>query len=286
MMTDITRGSNEIRRIIQNTLEDNEGALIGRNGTTELDLMIHPHKTSLYYALSHNAGIFPLSSEDHFKQWRQRSIDATLNADVVAAGWYKPLMSVEQVALKSWNAKAIQVPLRSLEPYYVEPEDQRIPLLAGHRVAVVSSFTETMKSQVSRLDEVWPSMMIPKTIDWRWIQTGYAPSVAQGICGWPSHIKRWTDAVDYVVSEVVAEGARFALIGCGALSMPIAHQLKQRGVIAIVLGGAIQVLFGMKGSRWKDHSVISHLWNESWVWPAENEIPKAAKTIENGCYWN
>jgi hypothetical protein len=88
-----------------------------------------------------------------------------------------------------------------------------------------------------------------------------------------------------VVSEVVSQGARFALIGCGGLGMPIAKALKERGVIAIVLGGAIQVLFGIKGKRWKTHEVISTFWNDAWVWPSEAETPMNAQSIEGGCYW-
>ena len=80
-------------------------------------------------------------------------------------------------------------------------------------------------------------------------------------------------------------GARFALIGCGGLGMPIAKMLKDRGVISIVMGGAIQILFGIKGKRWANHSVISKFWNDAWVWPLKEETPDMASSIEGGCYW-
>ena len=67
--------------------------------------------------------------------------------------------------------------------------------------------------------------------------------------------------------------------------MLIGSELKQRGVIAIVLGGATQVLFGIKGMRWATHSVISEFWNEAWVWPKQSETPLGASSIEGACYW-
>jgi glycine/D-amino acid oxidase-like deaminating enzyme len=88
-----------------------------------------------------------------------------------------------------------------------------------------------------------------------------------------------------VVAQVLETGSRIALIGCGGLGMLIAHELKQHGIIAIVLGGALQVLFGIKGNRWKNHAVISQLWNEDWVYPLEEETPRGAEEIEGGCYW-
>ena len=67
--------------------------------------------------------------------------------------------------------------------------------------------------------------------------------------------------------------------------MVIAHELKKRGLIVIVLGGATQVLFGIKGGRWANHSVISTFWNDAWVYPSSTETPKGASRIENACYW-
>lgn len=284
-MADIIQGARAIRKAICVALEDNDGAIIGRNGSTELELMIDLHKHWLYNALKYNAGVYPLSSERQLIQWQTLSIDATKVSDVLATGWYTPLKNAEQDALSQWNFQGYQIPLRSLEPYYVDPENQWIQLLSGYRVAVVSSFCQIMQSQVEKLDKVWPSKLMPNDIDWTWVQTGYSPEVAKGRNEWPSQVKSWSHAVDYVVSEVVSQGARFALIGCGGLGMPIAKALKERGVIAIVLGGAIQVLFGIKGKRWKSHDVISTFWNDAWVWPSESETPVNAKSIEGGCYW-
>jgi hypothetical protein len=86
-------------------------------------------------------------------------------------------------------------------------------------------------------------------------------------------------------TQVIASGAKVALLGCGGLAMPLALRLKKRGIVVIVLGGAIQLLFGIKGRRWTTHPVISGFFNDYWIYPSVEEIPGAAADIEGGCYW-
>jgi hypothetical protein len=84
----------------------------------------------------------------------------------------------------------------------------------------------------------------------------------------------------------MAQNAEIVLIGCGGLGAIIGHELRMRGKICIVMGGAIQVLFGIKGRRWQSHSIISSFWNDAWVWPRLEDTPRGAEEIEGGCYWN
>jgi hypothetical protein len=270
---------------INDALRSDSGALIGRNGAIELEQMIAVDPLSLGI-LEKNAGVFPVAVHSIFYRWQKESIEATKSADILAAGWYEELKEAEKEAFKKWSVKSRLIPLRALEPYYVDEGLRWTRLLDGQSVAVVTSFTETAKKQVDAgLDKIWGSTMFPESIDWHWVQTGYPSSVSRGICPWPSGINNWQQAVEYVVGEVIKTGARFALIGCGGLGMPIAKMLKDRGVIAIVLGGSIQVLFGIKGKRWENHPVISKFWNDAWVWPDKDEVPGAAAAIEGGCYW-
>jgi hypothetical protein len=280
----IEAGAKVICDVIEKALNNDHGALIGRNGTIELEQMINITSNKLHI-LEKNAGIYPIAIHRIFYRWQEDSIKATQSADVLATGWYEPLKEAEELALERWNVKAKQVPLRSLEPYYVN-KDQWTHLLSGHKVAVVTSFAKSASQQVSKLDNIWGSKnLFPSDVEWAWIQTGHPGSVARGRNEWPSHVHSWAAAADYVVAEVMKSGARFALIGCGGLGMPIAKMLKDRGIITIVLGGAIQVLFGIKGNRWRTHEVISKFWNDAWVWPSESETPAGADMIEGGCYW-
>jgi hypothetical protein len=272
---------------ISDALKYQESLLIGRNGTIELECILNPYDTSKTAILENNAGIFPLTVASFYYKWIDKTIEAIKNTSIIAAGWYEPLKEEEAVALYKWNPDVIQTPLRSLEPYYSPQGEQWTSLLAGHKVSVVTCFTKTAQSQVEKgLSNIWGSNLhIPNDISWSWVQTGHPRSVAKGRNEWPPYVHSWLQAVDYVVFEVVKQEARIAIIGCGGLSMPIASMLKDRGIITIVMGGAIQVLFGIKGKRWESHDVISKFWNEHWVWPLEQETPRGANLIEGGCYW-
>ena len=78
---------------------------------------------------------------------------------------------------------------------------------------------------------------------------------------------------------------KVGLFGCGAYGMPLAAYCKEIGKKAVHLGGATQLLFGIKGKRWDCYDYISSLYNEYWVRPSEQEKPKNANKIESACYW-
>ena len=81
-----------------------------------------------------------------------------------------------------------------------------------------------------------------------------------------------------------------ALIGCGAYGFALANYVKKKGKVAIHIGGATQLLFGIKGGRWVNnpsHYPYLHkkVFNEYWVFPPKEDLPKAAASVEDSCYW-
>lgn len=229
--------------------------------------------------LQRNAGVFPQTMAN---AWCSAYVNALYSMDACAAGWFAPTKEAEASLLSLCAPRAPRFPLRSLEPYYVAPEFQWTRVLKG-KVAVVSSFTKTIRKQLVK--PIWKDQEFLPNVEWHFVQTGYSPTLAAGRGDWPEGIDTWEKALEYMVDEVIQSGAKIALIGCGGLGMVLAGRLKARGISAIVLGGAIQVLFGIKGRRWANHDVISTFWNEHWVWPSEEEIPNGAVLVEGACYW-
>jgi len=283
-------------------IKGSEPFFIGRNGTIELEALFFwltrrkegdgPSYPDRYLeTMNRNAGVFPQTDES-VDAWCQQYCEALGELNGLAAGWFKPLQHIEAAILKYYaSGSEFRCPLRSLEPYYVPPALQWTRQLAGKRVTVVSSFADSIRKQIEgeNFPRIWTNanegLLNPPGITWSYVKTGYAPALALGRSGWPRGIDCWQDAVAHVVRAVTESDADVAIIGCGGLGMLIGAELKRQGISAILLGGATQILFGVKGRRWATHSVISDFWNDAWVWPAEAETPKGAVLVEGGCYW-
>jgi hypothetical protein len=275
---------------------------IGRNGSTEqeaLSFWFTRRKSGIAwpYALSKNlrigAGIWP-ETDESFDAWAKEYMATLGLMDGIAAGWYRPFATEESAILDYAAPNAFRTPLRSLEPYYVAPNHRWTRHLVLKKVAVVSSFADTIAKQTAeapRMISIWngtdqPETILPMMTTWIPIRTYFPAEIAMGdSTEWPIGINSWSDAANHVVDAVIGSGASVALIGCGGLGMIIAGRLRRAGISVIVMGGAIQVLFGIKGRRWERHDVISKFWGPSWVWPRESETPTGSFKIEGACYW-
>ena len=95
----------------------------------------------------------------------------------------------------------------------------------------------------------------------------------------------WFSALSYMETEINNIDFDIALLGCGAYGLPLGSYIKSIGKQAIVVGGCLQLLFGIMGKRWENDEVIKEYINKYWVRPAENEKPYLAGNVEDGCYW-
>jgi len=276
-------GAKEIYSAIDLALIQNIGCLIGRNGNVELEAQLGCGPWSAPLMMC--AGIWP-DRDTSYDLWRSQAIQATFSADILAAGWYAPLAAEENRWLRQNNFTGVTVELQSLEPYFVDKPFRWTRLLEGQKVAIVSPFAETCVKQVMRRNAIWKSdadTLLPLNTEWLAFRTGFPPDIALGTCGWPANINDWQDAVNHIVRGVIDSGASIAIIGCGGLGMLIGAELKRYGIIAVVMGGALQVLFGIKGKRWATNPDINKFWNEAWICAPER--PEGLSLIEGGCYW-
>lgn len=273
---------------------------IGRNGSTEMELLafwqIYRGRSSgdtwpepLLKKLEQYSGIWPATSES-VDAWLKAYTESLRSLTGVAAGWYAPYAVAEDMLLRTFAPKAFRTPLRSLEPYYADPDKRWSASLKGKRVTVISSFAKSIAKQMENPLGIWSAVESPETLlpdNVKTVQAFFPPLIARGDqTGWPAPVKGWSDAVDYLVEKTLETKPEVVLIGCGALGMIVGARLFQKGISVILMGGAVQVLFGIKGQRWANHSVISKFWNSKWVWPLPEERPSAATAIEGACYWD
>ena len=97
--------------------------------------------------------------------------------------------------------------------------------------------------------------------------------------------------------EIDKQDYDIALIGCGAYGFPLAAHIKRSGKKAIHLGGALQLLFGIKGKRWTNptygmkslpfitENYYNNMLNDFWTSPAKTEKPLNANNVVGDCFW-
>jgi len=72
-------------------------------------------------------------------------------------------------------------------------------------------------------------------------------------------------------------------VSCGCYGLPLCNYIKSKGGNSIYVGGLLQMLFGLKGSRWEKRPLMNKYYNKHWKYP--NKKPKNLEQVEGGCYW-
>jgi len=151
--------------------------------------------------------------------------------------------------------------------------------LADKKVLVVSSFSESIKYQYERRDELakYPGALLPKfeLKTYQMLQTQ-----CNQRCGFNS----WFDAYSKVESDVLAIDFDVAIVGAGAYALPLCAAIKRSGRSAIEACSHTPTLFGVVCKRYVEDGTLARCGTKSWIRPMEDP-PEYAKEIEDGCYW-
>jgi hypothetical protein len=279
--------------LIKNRLLGDAPTMIGRLGAYELAMIVQylavhspestARKTVDYVTgrtppfwwddggldgITQNAGFFgDLSQLERFCELMLADLE-TLD---VLGSW----LSLEQRVAAFHTA--VTVRLRDLEPYY--HRDPWTEALTGRTVLVVHPFAESIERQYERRSELFDDPRVLPAFELRTVKA------VQSIAGSTGGFRSWFDAYEHMCAEIADTEFDVAIIGCGAYGFPLAAHVKRLGRKAVHLGGAVQILFGIKGKRWDQHEVISQLYNEHWVRPLPSERPDNYRSVEDGCYW-
>ncbi|MEI6067825.1 MAG: hypothetical protein WCP96_10820 [Methylococcaceae bacterium] len=267
--------------IIRKALQDTKPLMVARFGSVEikgvlyqrLPKIIRPFvKEKVFAPMSNNAGFFPVSDKA-IQEFSNLMIEDMKQLDVLGS-W-----RIEEKFLLKYFPNAKRVGLRALESYL--SENPWTEMLEGLKVLVIHPFNTTIERQYHEKRELLfeDKRILPR---FKSLETVEA---VQTIAGNKGEFDNWFEALDSMKSAIDSKDYDVAIIGCGAYGFPLAAHVKRNGKKAIHLGGATQILFGIKGRRWDDHPLISPLYNEYWVRPAPEDVPSDANKVENGCYW-
>lgn len=118
----------------------------------------------------------------------------------------------------------------------------------------------------------------------------------QSLGGDNNGFENWFDALEFMKNQINKVEFDICLIWCGAYDFLLASHVKNIGKKAVHWGGALQLLFGIKGKRWEDPNYASSLrnlnkninylslMNDNWIRP-ESKRTEHSQSVENGCYW-
>ncbi len=279
---------------IARQLSENKPCLIARFGEIELDAVLTyyfmkkpklkqyqnfitgvSHRANwseeVLYPLNNNAGVFPKNATIA-KRFADLYLTDCQEIDILGS-W----QSGEKILEKELQ-KALRVRLADLEPYYHSLPWSRV--LEGKKILVIHPFDESIRKQYSKRKLLFENPQILPDFE---LQTLKAVQSATGLM--PQKFGDWFEALEFMKTQITDSQFDIALIGCGAYGLPLGAHIKRLGKKAVHLGGAIQILFGIRGKRWDEHSFISTLYNSHWTRPMPSETPQAHQKIEAGCYW-
>ncbi len=277
--------------------------MVARFGATEMRSLsqYYVNKKKRYPLLSYIRGRAPLyvkwAEEDHMPLSIFSGFFPSGNSELVARFCELMLEDIPQLdILGSWLKyeelfdhmhHALKVNLIDLEPYNHESLAWT-RRLAGKKVLVIHPFAKTIRRQYEEKRTLLfrnPDVLPEFELD-------VIPAV-QSLGGEaPEGMATWFDALDYMKAQMDARDYDVCLIGCGAYGFPLAAHAKRQGKQGVHLGGALQLLFGIKGKRWTEQygtdaqkNPYLKLFNEHWVFADGSEKPKIAGVIEDACYW-
>lgn len=276
--------SEEINNCIKDMILSGNPFLAGRFGATELfcvrtfDFEVESKYDKALSQMENWSGFFPSKKElgDKFKNLM---LDLIPEANVMGI-WMLPF---EEYYLNSYGNKQLKTTyLLDLEPWS-SPEKPWSAALKGKKVLVIHPFKETIERQYKRREEIFPGTDILPEFELITLKA------VQTVAGEKDNrFSTWFDALEWMYQEAMKIDFDVAIIGCGAYGFPLAAKLKQAGKQAIHLAGATQLLFGIKGKRWEENTAFAYVqkfFNDAWVYPSDEDKPKAANKVEGGCYW-
>lgn len=263
--------------------------MISRLGGSEMKCItafISPHpsasqQNAAIKQLGMLSGFFPMEKE-YAEKFVKMYLDDMKEIDL--DGVWRFYM--EDYLVKYYLPQAKLTILEYLEPWRA-PEGTRpwSYALKNQKVLVVHPFADTIRNQYQNnrtkiFENVYNSADILPEFELLTLKAVQSLG-GNGLQDYHS----WFDALDYMTEQVAKLDFDVAILGCGAYGLPLAARIKRMGKQAIHLGGATQLMFGIRGGRWDNTPAIARFKNDAWVTASSDETPKCAASVENGCYW-
>jgi hypothetical protein len=282
-------------QVILKTLKQGKPCFITRFGGTELRTVAYfvEHNQEDHVTFSEiikrdmkvMSGFFS-PSDEQLTRFSCETINMIQEMDVVGIFHYH--MPIERELLDRYGPRAAFVTLGCIGDYVGLSKDPWTQYLKGKRVLVIHPFGETIRQQYAKRHLLFQDERHLPDFELDVMSPVQGLGDARGVHGF----KDWFEALEGMYREIDQRTFDVALIGAGAYGMFLGHYVKKSGRQAVHIGGATQLLFGIRGRRWEetyDPDFGRALFNEHWVRPSAEETPQELTEFEKlegiAAYW-
>lgn len=255
-----------------------------------------PPLDEFYYWLTLTSGVYP-HNEQYLKGiWLSENLKAIDNADVLGfvdvSGevekntYFRNLHCNDKYSVYGVrNIEILDPGILLDESLITNPWTKQ---LKGKRVLVVSSHINSIKHQITKLREIWGDKL-DDIAGFELVDVIRSPFHPQMDDRQYPNCYSWDQTLHYMNNLVDSYDYDVLLVGAAAYSPALANHAKEQGKIGITICGAIQLYFGILGSRWFQdyYSKWRSLFNDSWIYPLKEDLPKNIEVFNRfeGAYW-
>jgi len=287
----------EFSAAVGRAVREGRGYGAGKLGVSERAWMYYPilrargaspvqlraFEQTLKVKATRQSGVFP-ADPDFYLRFAELYAARLRELDCVGLSTDSLRVSLDILRFHSVDADLVRY--KHQEPDRSCPADDErcyLPHFAGKRLLLVSPYAEALRRRATR-----------ETFEAVWAKTGkrWFDPVAVDALEFPYGFMRATqrrygtclDLLAEIEARIDERDCDVALIGAGALGVPIASFVRSRGKVGISLGGPLQVLFGVAGQRWRSRpSWRERYINDAWIDVPAEYRPAPGETDEG--YW-
>jgi hypothetical protein len=269
--------NNESNLKIKEAIEEGKPFMASRLGSVELSYLYSYFKkgsasNKIKFQMNNNAGFFPVTDK-YLTKFAELYFNDISEINLLGV-WYN---EGENVIFNKYNQIGNITELRNLEPYFSEfPWSAS---LKNKKVLIIHPFVNTISKQIQHHKHIFMNKNVLPEFQLNTIKA------VQSISNQETPFKDWFEALEFMKDQIDQTEYDVAIIGAGAYGLPLAAHIKRKDKVAVHIGGATQIMFGVKGKRWDNHPIISSFYNEYWTRPSTEEVPSGFQKVEKGCYW-
>ncbi|HYX16390.1 MAG TPA: hypothetical protein VE944_18875 [Nostoc sp.] len=270
--------SEQCNACISELIQGKNPAMVTRFGATELRCLEQylrgSYEEKIMADMHRCSGFFPITKES-LDRYCELFLESIKLIDVLGV-WY--LRSEAESIQKYSEQLPKMVNLIDMEPYFHQNPWSRY--LEGKKVLVIHPFAETiLENYYNNREFLFKIANVLPAFDLDVVKA------VQSITGNTDGFSSWFEAYDWLCEQISRKEFDVAILGCGSYGLPLAGFIKSLSKKAIHLGGATQIMFGIKGKRWDSRPIYQALYNPFWVRPNVKETPPNHTVMEGGAYW-